>query len=239
MAQTQTPSVKLMDLAANIPYVASSPVYTGDVILVGNLPLIAVHEFDQPSPDADTSTIGALAAEGIFNVPKDNSVFAAGDLVFWNPSGNPNLGTSGTGAATGAATSYCLGRAVQAQLTGDNFVMVKLLMSGQSSADDAIGGSTAAAGTTTTDAAVLPAATAKVYPTTGASGTNGVRVNAADKVTGRRLFIGNSAAAILKVYPPTGGNINGLGVDAAFSTVSQKGCILICTSSGSNTWIGI
>jgi hypothetical protein len=102
---------------------------------------------------------------------------------------------------------------------------------------DAPGASTVAAGTTTSDAGVLPAATAKVYPTTGANGTTGVRVNAADQVTGRLLFIGNGAQAVLKVYPASGGTIAGAAADAAVSSVSGKGVVMYCLSAGSNTWL--
>ena len=49
--------------------------------------------------------------------------------------------------------------------------------------------STAALGSTTADAAVLPAAAGSFYPTTGANGTVGVRINGADKIDGKMLFI--------------------------------------------------
>lgn len=101
-----------------------------------------------------------------------------------------------------------------------------------------IGASTAAAGTTTADAGVLPAGTASVYPTTAADGTKGVRINASDKVTGRHLLIGNGVAGqILKVYPPSGGTINGAAADAAFASVSGKGVQIVCLSSAGNTWL--
>jgi len=104
---------------------------------------------------------------------------------------------------------------------------------------NAIGASTASAGTTTADAGVLPAGTAAVYPTTGADATKGVRVHADDAVTGRRLFIGNGVAAqVLKVYPPTGGTINGAAANAAFSSASGKGVVLICQDATANTWLG-
>lgn len=102
---------------------------------------------------------------------------------------------------------------------------------------NAIGASTTAAGTTTTDAGVLPAATAEVYPTSAADGTKGVRLHADDNVTGRRIFVGNGVSnAILKVYPPTGGTINGAAANAAFSSVSGKGVILICLDGTAGTW---
>lgn len=104
--------------------------------------------------------------------------------------------------------------------------------------EDQPGASTAAAGTTTADAGVLPAATAKVYPTTGADDTKGVRVHADDKVKGRLLLIGNGVSnKILKVYPPSGGTINGAAADAAFSSASGKGVMLYCLSAAGNTWL--
>ena len=102
-----------------------------------------------------------------------------------------------------------------------------------------IGGSTAASGSTAGDAATLPAATGLFYPTTAADGTKGVKIHANDKVTGRLLIIGNTAAAVLKVYPPTGGNINGLGTDTAYSSASQKSVMILCISSTGNTWAAL
>jgi len=100
------------------------------------------------------------------------------------------------------------------------------------------GASTAAAGSATGDAGVLPAGTSSVYPTTAADGTKGVRVDGADKVTGRMIFIGNGVSnQILKVYPPSGGTINGAAADAAFSSASGKGVIMVCLSSAANTWL--
>lgn len=103
--------------------------------------------------------------------------------------------------------------------------------------NNTIGASTAAAGSTTSDAGVLPAATAAVYLTTAADDTKGVRVHADDKVTGRTIYVANGVSnKILKVYPPSGGTINGASADAAFSSASGKGVILVCTSASSNTW---
>jgi hypothetical protein len=102
-----------------------------------------------------------------------------------------------------------------------------------------VGASTAAAGSTNADATALPAGTAGVYPTTAADDTKGVIIDAADQVTGRMLFIGNGVSnKVLKVYPPSGGNINGLGANAAFSSVSGKGVVIVCLSSSGNTWFG-
>lgn len=101
-----------------------------------------------------------------------------------------------------------------------------------------IGASTAAAGSSTSDATGLPAGTASVYPTTAADDTKGVKLDAADKVTGRMVFIGNGVSnKILKVYGPTGAVINGAAADAAFSSVSGKGVVIVCLSGSGNTWL--
>jgi hypothetical protein len=100
------------------------------------------------------------------------------------------------------------------------------------------GASTAAAGTTTADAGALPAGTALVYPTTAADDTKGVVVSTSDLITGRMLFVGNGVSnKILKVYPPSGGTINGAAADAAFSSASGKGVVLYCLDSAANTWL--
>jgi hypothetical protein len=101
-----------------------------------------------------------------------------------------------------------------------------------------IGASTAAAGNATGNAGALPAGTAPVYPTTAADDTKGVVIHASDKVTGRMLYIGNGVSnKILKVYPPSGGTINGAAADAAFSSASGKGVIIVCLDSTANTWL--
>lgn len=101
------------------------------------------------------------------------------------------------------------------------------------------GASTVALGSNSGNAAVLPAGTGSFYPTTGADGTVGVRINGADKVDGKVLFIGNGASAsVLKVYPPTGGTINGASADAAYLSGSGRGTHLICLSASANTWAG-
>lgn len=132
--------------------------------------------------------------------------------------GTLSLGTSNTSAVSIAAAS------IPTTITGP--------------LNRAIGASTAAAGSTTADAGALPAGTAGVYPTTAADDTKGVVINAADKVTGRMLFIGNGVSnKILKVYPPSGGSINGAAGDAAFSSVSGKGVIIVCLDATGNTWL--
>ena len=137
--------------------------------------------------------------------------------------------TGGTGAAvnigTTNATAVNLGKASVATVIGGPVT-------------ESIGASTAALGTTYANAAGLPAGTASTYPVTAADDTVGVIIDAADKVTGRMLFIGNLVSnKILKVYGPSGATINGAGANVGFSSASGKGVIIQCLSSAGNTWM--
>ena len=144
----------------------------------------------------------------------------AGNAHGGGTDGMLELGTSNTSAVTLAAAS------IPTVITGP-------LTRG-------IGASTAAAGSTAADAGALPAGTAGVYPTTAANDTAGVVINVADKVSGRMLFIGNGVKdKVLKVYPPSGGKINGNDADAAFSSASGKGVLIVCLNSVTNTWLAL
>lgn len=132
--------------------------------------------------------------------------------------GAVNIGTTNSGAINIGAAS------IQRNMAGVQNVTA--------------GASTAAAGSTTADAGVLPAGTQAVYPTTAADGTKGVRMHASDKVTGRLVHIGNGVSnQVLKVYPASGGTINGAAADAAYSGGSGKGVIMYCLDSTANTWL--
>jgi predicted RecA/RadA family phage recombinase len=382
----QTPAKRLQTKGNAVPHTPVAAVTAGDVVLIGAIPHIA-------DGDIAAAALGNVSCEGIYSVPKDSSTFAAGDAVYWDPSGSPVTGTASSGAATSTPNANLMGYASKAAATGVDAVEVKLsaakrtaTIAGSVTADDitgsdaslaivgkagssgaggivaaaggagdtnaaggvasvtggagngtaaggaaavaggaggatgaggaasvtggaggatsgtggavsvaggagtngnanggavsvlggnahgsgtdgvanvgtsntsqvniaaasiptampgpinqVAGGSTAAAGSTTADAGELPAATAGVYPTTAADDTKGVRVNAADKVTGRTILIGNGVSnKVLKVYAPSGGAINGAAADAAFSSASGKGVIIHCLNSSANTWL--
>jgi predicted RecA/RadA family phage recombinase len=237
--QNATPQATRVNTGRALIYTnGGTAVADGQVIVVATIPYIAIG-------DIPANTAGSLADSGVYDVIKDASVFADGDPVFWNPTGNPNSGTAGAGAATSSAVgAFLIGVVVPggAALTGANTVRLRqrsaLNAQGIVSVNQPPGASTAAAGTTTADAGVLPAATAAVYPTTAADGTKGVRVNVADKVTGRTILIGNGvAASALKAYGPSGATINGAAADAAYVGGSGKGVIMYCLNATTNTWL--
>jgi hypothetical protein len=107
-----------------------------------------------------------------------------------------------------------------------------------------VSSSTAAAGSSSTDAGLLPfsqvgptGSPCCILPTTGADGTKGVRLHASDNVTGTIVFVANGVAnQTLKIYPPTGGTINGASTDAAHVTASGAGCTLCCVNGSTGQW---
>ena len=222
-----------------VTYTPSADMNAGDIAMVGGIPMAA----NVPIP---ANTPGTLHFLGGGNAVKDSSVFNQGDRVYWNPTGNPVNGVAGSGAATSTASgNYYMGFAAVGALTGDATVVVQLAAAfGAQSVGGlcgrlnlAQGASTAAAGSTYADAGALPAGTAAVYPTTAANGTKGVIINAADKVTGQLLFIGNGAQAVLNVYGPAGATINGGAANAGFASASAKGVMAYCLSGSGNTWL--
>lgn len=97
--------------------------------------------------------------------------------------------------------------------------------------------SVAAAGSTVSDAGALSSGY-KHYPTSAADGTKGVKIHASDMVVGNIFTVGNSAAAVLKIYPPTGCAINALSADAAISTTSGRGLQFLVTTTTTLQAIG-
>jgi len=221
-----------------VAYTPTSAVEAGQVVVQANLVGIAL------SPIA-ANTLGSLAVKGIFEVVQAAEIIPAGSPIYWDADGNPVDGTAGTGAATATATGNTFMGYAQALTAATDTTVTIALCSAATTANliatnvtGAIAASTAAAGTTTADAGVLPATAATVFPTTAADDTKGVVVNDVNKVTGRMLFIGNGVAnKVLKVYPATGGTINGAAANAAFSSASGKGVVMVCLSASANTWL--
>lgn len=222
----QVPALKYQE-GNTIDYTPAAAVTAGDVVV--NLETVGI-----ATNDIAANVLGSLDVVGTFKVPKVTGAIAKDAKVYWGAASDPVSGTAGTGAAAATGVGPYMGTAAAAALSGDAYVIVRL---GVPSKDEVPGASTAAAGSTTSDAGVLPAATSRVYLTSGADDTKGVRINAADQVTGRKLYIANGVSnKILKVYGPSGAVINGASADAAFSSASGAGVTIICTSGSGNTW---
>ena len=84
----------------------------------------------------------------------------------------------------------------------------------------------AAAGSTQANAAAMVADFVLV---TAADATKGVKLPAG--VAGKIMFIKNNANAVLKIWPPGGGQINAVGADTAMSIAAFTGAVLAASST--------
>ncbi len=94
----------------------------------------------------------------------------------------------------------------------------------------------AGAGTVTGDAAAL-SATKYVHQLTGANGTVGWKLPTVAAAKENQVhFLLNTTAGVAKLWPETGGTINGGSTDAAFSALTGIKPIM-CVVTGAKTWI--
>lgn len=134
----QTAAVRIASDGDAIDYTPTSAVVAGDVVQIGTIPLVATSAIA-------ANTLGALASEGIFDVPKTSDVFAVGDAVYWNSSGTPVTGDALSGAADNA-TGNVMGVCVTNANAAVSYVRVKLTaakrtntIAGSVTADDITG----------------------------------------------------------------------------------------------------
>lgn len=90
-----------------VDYTPGSAVTAGDVVVTDNRVGIALS-------DIAASTLGALAACGLFAIVKVTGAIADGADVFWDADGDPLGGTAGSGAATTQPIGPYLGTVVGA-----------------------------------------------------------------------------------------------------------------------------
>jgi hypothetical protein len=88
----------------------------------------------------------------------------------------------------------------------------------------------AAAGSTTTDAAALVAK--DIQTVSSDSAAKGVKLPTG--VTGYDFLVINTSATNCKIYPATGGTINGGSADASVTLLASKGVRAVCTAA--DTW---
>jgi hypothetical protein len=86
--------------------------------------------------------------------------------------------------------------------------------------------SVAAAGTVQGDAAAI---TCEVNAVTASDGTKGVVLPTAE--VGMQITVKNTVAAVLKVYPASGGTINALSANAAISMAASTSATFVATST--------
>lgn len=111
----QTPAVYVQE-GRIIPDPTSNTRTGGDVVVIGTIPLVCA------PTDPNLPGVNSLMVDGVFDFPKDTSTFTAGDAWYWNASGNPVLGTAGTGCATSTPSAYLGGVVTDDAATEDYYV---------------------------------------------------------------------------------------------------------------------
>jgi len=172
---------------------------------------------------------GTLAVAGHFDFCKVTGALSVGDRVYWNPTGDPVVGTAGTGAATGTVANglKLAGIVEYAAASGDATVRILL-----NEANSFRGPNrppvlaVTAAGSTIADAAQLIEGLNIV---TGADGTKGVILPVA--VAGMTVEVKGVTAGVLKIYPVSGSTINALSASAAISLASGAVPVILRASS--------
>jgi predicted RecA/RadA family phage recombinase len=201
----QTPAITYSDDGA-IDYTPGSAVIGGDVVVLNGIVGVAV-------TDIEASKKGSLAVEGIFKLPKTTAAVVRGLPIHWDPTGDPDNGTAGSGAANQLGVGTYAGICVEAAGSGVDYVATNLNVPG---AGGLVGvAAVTAAGSAIGDAAALSQGLNVV---TGADGTKGVQLPVA--VPGMQVIVKGATAAVLKVYPQSGAVINGLSASAAMSLAS-------------------
>lgn len=198
-----------------IDYTPASAVTGGDVVVLNGIVGVA-------PVDIAANTPGALTVRGHQKMPKTTAAWVAGLPVHWNPTGDPDNGTAGSGAANQLGVGTYAGECSIAAASGDDYGWVLLNAYTNLLAVTTV----AAAGSTIGDAAQLSQGLNIV---TGADGTKGVILPVA--IPGLPVYIKGTTAGVLKVWPKSGATINALSASAAMSLPSGAVPVILIASS--------
>ncbi len=212
----QTPAVFVQE-GRSIPDPGSSTHNAGDVVEIGSIPLVVM------PTDPNLPGVNTLATEGVFDVPKTTDVFVAGDAVYWNSTGDPVVGTNGTGAADNA-TGNLMGVATANAANTATYVRTKL---------SAAKRTTTIAGSVTADDITGSDSSLGVTGKTGNASAGGI-VAVAGGVAAAGANDGG-AVTITGGAGPTAGNVGGavtIMSGAGDVTNGTAGAILIDSGAG-------
>lgn len=198
-----------------IDYTPSAAVTSGDVVVLNGIVGVAV-------TDIAANDKGSLTVEGLFKLPKTTAAWVRGLPVHWNPTGDPDNGTAGTGAANQIGVGTYAGICAETAASGDDYGVVNLNRQSNLLAVNSV----TAAGSVIGDAAQLSQGLNLV---TGADGTKGVILPVA--VPGMVVIIKGLTSGVLKVWPKTSSQINAVGASTAYSMTTGLMPITLIASS--------
>ncbi len=215
MATTTSVQSIVRNDADTVPVAAGSAVTQGDVALVGDGRVGTVTGLNALSSSDPYALHVKRQVDILKNATSDT--YAVGAPVFWDDTNN---------VAKTAWVAGCVyaGRCVKASASGDVYVYTDLNVQVAPRVPVA---AVTAAGSAQGDAAALVEGFNVV---TGADGTKGVILPTA--AAGMIVYTKGVTAAVLKVYPATGGTINALSANGAISlTTGVMPSIFIASSA--------
>ncbi len=209
----------------SVEHTPTSNVAAGDIVeIVSGVPLPAPHSIV-------ANTKGVLDCGGIWDVPKTTDVFTIGNRVFWNASAT-DVG-SNTGAAQNSGGSL-MGMCVQNAANTATHVRTKI------GTDPNLALTPRVPFTTTTAAggniATAAALSEGVNLIAGSDNSKGVQLPSC--VNGKQCMVINLVTdKTLKIYPPTGKQVNNAGANNAITVAANT--VGIFWSEGANAWYGL
>lgn len=206
-----------------VDYTPSGTLPAGQVTVVNSIPMI-------PHTYLEDARLGALAAGGGVYRCVGDAAISSGKIVYWDDTNNKVTETATGNTIFGFTVSACSGDAaycnvVHAPLSASSLIpslTVKDLLTLEAA-------NVAAAGSAQGDATALSGAI--LYNETAADGTKGV-VLPASPTAGTVILVYTTVAANgLKIYPASGGAINGGSANAAITVEGKTLTILVATST--------
>lgn len=208
----------------SIDYTPGSAVTGGDVIVQGSI--VGVAPIDIAAND-----LGALTVNGLQKVPKTTAAWLVGVPVHWNPTGDPDSGTAGTGAANQTGTGTLMGVAAIAAASGDDYGWV--LLNARSSANSLVTQSvTATTGGGTTG---LISAASSYVTVTSDSADKQISLPAGTVGQEIRILVGTTACELISAVAAD--KVNEVVVGATNELALTAEALYRCQYTKSGFWV--
>jgi len=210
--------------AEAIDYTPSSAVTGGAVIVLGSI--VAVAPVDIPA-----NTLGALQVGCNVKGPKTTAAWTVGTPVHWNPTGDPDGGTAGTGAFNQTGTGTLAGVAALAAASGDDYGWV--LLNARSSANTTVSQAvTATTGGATTG---LITATSSFVTVTSDSADKQISLPAGTVGQEIRILLGTTGCELISAVAAD--KVNEVTVGATNELALTAEALYRCQYTKSGFWI--
>jgi predicted RecA/RadA family phage recombinase len=205
-----------------IDYTPSSAVVGGDVVVLNGIVGVAVN-------DIAATIKGSLQIDGVWKLPKTTAAWVRGLPVHWNPAGDPDNGTAGSGAANQIGLGTYCGVCVETAASGDDYGVVNLNVPFAASTNAAV---TATADGLTTG--LIPAA-ASFVTVTSAGANNQISLPAGYVGKVLRILVGTTGCELISSVAAD--KVNEVTVGATNELALTAEALYTCVYTKAGFWI--